>query len=237
MTRYGPVDILWLDAGQVRPPDQDIGMDRLAAMARKHRPDLLIVDRTVGGKYEDYRTPEQEVPEKPLPYAWESCLTMGTQWSYKPGDRYKSARDLVGILVDIVAKGGNLLLDIGPKPDGTLPEEAVARLREIGAWMRVNGEAIHGSRPIAPYKSGRVALTRRGEHVHAISLARDGEEGPPARIVVPIKARAGTAARLLGVDRDLRWSAEGEGTAIEVPEDIAKSPPCRHAWTFRIEAE
>ena len=83
MTDYGPIDILWLDAGQVRPPEQDIQMDRLAAMARAHQPRLIIVDRTVGGRYENYRTPEQEVPDKPLPYVWESCLTMGDQWSFE----------------------------------------------------------------------------------------------------------------------------------------------------------
>ncbi len=91
MTGYGPLDILWLDGGQVRPPEievapghfvknaknMDIDMPRLAAMARSHQPGLIIVDRTVGGRYENYRTPEQEVPEKPLPYAWETCMTMG----------------------------------------------------------------------------------------------------------------------------------------------------------------
>jgi alpha-L-fucosidase len=81
MTGYGHADILWLDAGQVRPPEQDIQMARLAEMACQHQPDLIVVDRTVGGEYENYRTPEQEVPDKPLDYVWESCLTMGTQWS------------------------------------------------------------------------------------------------------------------------------------------------------------
>ena len=105
MTGYGPIDILWLDAGQVRPPDQDIHMPRLAAMARRHQPGLIIVDRTVGGRYENYRTPEQEVPDKPLPYVWESCLTMGNPWSFKPSDKYKSTRTLIHLLVDIVRKG------------------------------------------------------------------------------------------------------------------------------------
>jgi len=98
MTGYGPIDILWLDAGQVRPPEQDLQMDSLAAMARSHQPRLLIVDRTVGGRYENYRTPEQEVPDKPPPYTWETCMTMGDQWSYKPNDKYKSTHRLIHLL-------------------------------------------------------------------------------------------------------------------------------------------
>ncbi|HTE19574.1 MAG TPA: alpha-L-fucosidase, partial [Armatimonadota bacterium] len=113
MSGYGPIDILWLDAGQVRPPTQDLQMDRLVRMARGYQPDLIVVDRTVGGEHENYRTPEQEVPDKPLPYVWETCMTMGDQWSYKPDDRYKSTRQLIHLLVDVVAKGGNFLLNVG----------------------------------------------------------------------------------------------------------------------------
>ncbi len=239
MTGYGRIDILWLDAGQVRPPKQDIQMDRLAAMARRHQPDLIIVDRTVGGKYEDYRTPEQEVPEKPQPYVWESCITMGDQWSFKPNDRYKSTRALVHLLVDIAAKGGNLLLNVGAKPDGELPEEAVSRLREIGDWMKVNGEAIYATRPIAPYKEGRVAFTRRGKAVNAIYMLEEGKEAPPAEIAISsLRPRAGSNVRLLGSGAEISWRpAGGNGMVIEVPRAAVDSPPCRHAIVFRFEIE
>ena len=86
VSRYGPIDILWLDGGQVKPPQQDINMPAIAAMARQHQPGLIIVDRTVGGRYENYRTPEQKVPPKAMPYVWETCMTMGDQWSYKPNE-------------------------------------------------------------------------------------------------------------------------------------------------------
>src|SRR6185369_6959450 len=134
MKDYGPIDILWLDAGQVRPPDQDIKMDTLAAMARSYQPRLIIVDRTVGGRHENYHTPEQEVPDQPPSFVWETCMTMGDQWSFKPEDKYKSTHRLIHLLVDIVGKGGNFLLNVGPQPDGQLPVTALSRLKEIGAW-------------------------------------------------------------------------------------------------------
>ena len=151
-TGYGPIDILWLDGGWARPPHEDLHMDNIAAMARKNQPGLIMVDRTVHGKNEDYRTPEQEVPEKPLAFVWETCMTMGDQWSYKPDDKYKSTYQLIHLFVDIVAKGGNFLLNIGPDSNGELPKVALSRLHEIGDWIKVNGEGIYGTRPIAPYK-------------------------------------------------------------------------------------
>src|SRR5208337_102515 len=205
MSGYGPIDILWLDAGQVRPPEQDIQMDRLAAMARAHQPGLIIVDRTVGGRYENYRTPEQEVPDKALPYVWESCLTMGDQWSYKPGDKYKSTRTLIHLLVDIVSKGGNFLLNVGPDADGQFPPIAQQRLREIGRWMHVNSEAIYGTRSIAPYKEGRVCWTHKDRTVYLIVLAEKDETAPPARVQAPSLKRA-RQVRMLGAADAIPWS-------------------------------
>lgn len=237
MSNYGHVDILWLDGGQVRPPKQDIRMDEVAAMARKHQPHLIIVDRTAGTKHENYRTPEQEVPDKPLSYVWESCLTMGEQWSFKPDDEYKSTRKLIHLLVDIVAKGGNFLLNVGPQPDGQLPAPAVQRLMEIGDWMAVNGEAIHGTRVIEPYKAGRVAFTSRGNAVYAIYMAEDGQESPPAELTIPgPRPAAGSTLTLLGVAEPLKWRSTPQGTIVSIPAAVVQKPPCRHAWAIRYDA-
>ena len=141
------------------------------------------------------------MPDKPLPYVWESCLTMGDQWSYKPGDRYKSTHQLIQLLVDIVGKGGNLLLNVGPQPDGELPPEAVRRLEEIGAWMKVNGEAIHGTRPIAPYKEGQTVFTRKGRSVYAIVLLKEEGDSVPATVVLrAIRPAPGSQVQMLGWD-------------------------------------
>lgn len=236
MTGYGPIDILWLDAGQVRPPQQDIQMDRLVAMARGYQPQLIVVDRTVGGRYENYRTPEQEVPEKPLPYVWETCMTMGDQWSFKPNDSYKSTHRLIHLLVDIVGKGGNFLLNVGPQPDGQLPDAAVERMKEIGAWLNVNGEAIYGTRPIAPYKSGQVVFTRKDRTIHAIYLTDNEDSGLPERVTLnALHPSPGSKVRLLGVNEPLAWSAHGIGQmTIEIPTSIRQSPPCRHAFVFQF---
>jgi alpha-L-fucosidase len=235
MTGYGHIDILWLDGGQVRPPQQEIHMDRLVAMARRHQPHLIVVDRTVG-KFEDYRTPEQEVPERPLPYVWETCMTMGDQWSYKPDDHYKSTRKLIHLLVGIVAKGGNFLLNVGPRPDGTLPPEAVIRLEEIGRWMDVNAEAIHGTRPVAPYQSGQICLTRKGTTLYAIYLANEQEQAPPPQVLLPfLRAKADSRIQLLGCSQACRFQATDAGVTIEVPPTAREHAPCQQAWTFRLQ--
>jgi alpha-L-fucosidase len=251
MSNYGPVDILWLDGGWVQPMtatsprwgkhpcDQDIDMPRIAAMARERQPGLIIVDRAVDGPYQNYRTPEQEIPATPPDHVWETCLTMATSWSHVATDTYKPVSELVHTLVEIVAKGGNLLLNIGPSAAGEFAPAAYDRLRGLGAWMAVNGEAIHATRAVAPYAEGRLRFTRLPDGtVHAIYLAGEGETAPPAQVAVTAFApAAGSPVRLLGVEEPLSWERRGEGFVIAVPEDARRRPPCAHAWAFRFTPE
>ncbi len=253
MTGYGPVDILWLDGAWVRPLanmpeefsswarkgnfDQNIDITRIAAMARQHQPGLIVVDRWVSGPEENYLTPEQKVPGQPLGVPWESCVTMATSWSYIVTDRYKSVRELVHLLVDVVAKGGNLLLNIGASPEGEWSPEAYDRLQGLGAWMNVNGEAMYGTRPVAPYKEGRFCLTRNRntQSLYAICLAESSETAPPAEFHVPVRTLGeGAGVHLLGYPGDVRWRKDGSGIIVSIPEGARRRPPCEHAWTIKI---
>ena len=232
---YGPIDILWLDGGQVQPPTQDINIPAIAAMARRHQPGLIIVDRTVGGRYENYQTPEQTVPDKALPFVWESCITLGSDWGFKPNDDYKSTRYLIHLLVDIVAKGGNLLLNVGPDPDGRFPDTAVERLAEMGRWLDVNGEAIYGTRAVAPYKIGRTCLTKKGATVYLIYLAAENESAPPARLSLT-EVTGGKSVRMLGSKTPVAYTFDPQGgLLIEIPESLRNNLPCEHAWVLAVE--
>ena len=214
MTRYGPIDTLWLDGGQVRPPDQDIRMHEIAAMGRRHQPGLIMADRTVGNEFEDFITPEQTIPDEPPGVPWESCLTMGNSWKYVPGDEYKSTAQLLRMLVEIVAKGGNLLLGVGPSPEGTLPPEALIRLKEIGAWMAVNGEAIHGTRAIAPYRDGDVFYTAKGDEAFAIIF---GDPAPGEVVLHKLRPGHGEPVHLLGRARPIKCEETGDVIRVSLP--------------------
>jgi alpha-L-fucosidase len=160
---YGKMDLLWLDGGQVQPAssgsglwkgkviNQDIKMDEIARMARSYQPGLIVVDRAVEGPNQNYLTPEQQIPQKPLSYPWETCMTMGGSWSYVKNEQYKPIDVIIRNLSLIVSRGGNYLLNIAPSELGEWDSAAYKRLEGIGAWMKVNGEAIYGTEPIEPY--------------------------------------------------------------------------------------
>lgn len=250
---YGKIDILWLDGGWVQPLpkstarpkeissnwiDQDIDMDHIAAMGRSYNPALIVVDRAVGSVNENYHTPEQQIPDKPLDYPWETCMTMGNSWSYVPGDQYKSAFTLIHYLVDIVAKGGNYLLNIGPGPDGDFDPEAYKRLTDIGNWLKINGMAIYNTRPIAPYKENNICFTHGNNGpVYAIYLCSETETTLPEIIHFRgIKPKKGASITLLGNNKPLKWKTTDGETLIQIPEKLRQHPPSQYAWAFCLGA-
>jgi len=236
MAGYGHIDILWLDGGQVRPPRQDIDMNGLAAMARSHQPGLLVVDRTVTGPNENYRTPENQVPGQLVPYPWETCMPMATSWSYVPNDKYKSPGAIVRTLCRIVARGGCLLLNIGPSPEGDFAPDAYDRLRKVGEWMKVNSEAIYEARPIKPYEQGHWVFTsRRDGNIYAILLAKDDQETLPNQVAIPAEILGvRTKVQLLGFG-ELEVGESGDGKPVfTIPEGAREELRGHYAWAFKL---
>lgn len=250
MTGYGKVDILWLDGGWVRPKksidttvewqrgiqyDQDIDMPKIAAMGRQKQPGLIVVDRTVSGQYENYTTPEQEVPEVPLDHPWESCITMGNSWSYVPGDHYKSVQQIVQLLVKIVSRGGNLLMNIGPGPDGDWDPVAYERLKGISTWMKINGEGIYNSKSVAPYSTGNIFYTKakNDKAIYAFMLSDQEKVTLPA--TVSIKAGKPRKIILLGSKQNLKWKQQNDEVIISIPAGLQKNSGLSEAACFKLE--
>ena len=241
MHNYGAVDILWLDGGWVRPLEtvneevlswgapipefsQEIDMPKIAAMARKAQPGILMVDRTVHGPYENYQTPEQKIPEKQLAYPWESCMTLGGAWGFVPNDQYKSASKIIHSLIEITAKGGSLLLGVGPKADGTLPQEVINRLEEIGNWTNVNGDAIYNTRTAKNYHEGNTWFTQSkdGKTKYALVCLPEGKAAPSFvewSGNIPGKR---TKIKLLQTGKAMKWTLDGDKVKVWLPKDVIK---------------
>jgi alpha-L-fucosidase len=250
---YGKIDILWLDGGWVkkmteeevykyitakeykfsRIQNQDIRMDELVEKARRKQPGLIVVDRAVYGKNQNYLTPENRVPEKALPYPWESCIIAGGGWSWVPNAKYMSGRDAIQLLVDIVIKGGNLLFNIAPGPLGQWHNEAYRLLEDMGIWMKVNSEAIYGTRAIAPYKEGKVCISKKGDHTLFLYYMAAENEIMPLRVGMNTFSLPVQAKVELMDGTSLKWQKNGSGFVINIPEKIRMAPPSKYVWVMK----
>lgn len=248
---YGSLDILWLDGGWVRPKytvdtsvdwqksipyDQDIDMPRIAKMARQHQPGLLFVDRTVSGEYENYVTPEQSIPDHYLPYPWESCMTLGNSWSYVPNDEYKTTNKVLHILTDVVSRNGNLLLNIGPSPKGDWDPKAYERLKEIGDWLKINGEAIYntvGDSIIGA--QGKIVFTLNGKNVYGIYRGDEKDPKLPNKVnISQLPKNKIRKVSLLGSSSNIKWKCNNDKLEIEIPNAVREKNLSKNVWVFKI---
>lgn len=243
MHKYGSMDILWLDGGWVRPLEtvndevrawganipawsQDIDMPKIAGMARKAQPGILIVDRTVHGPYENYQTPEQKVPATQLPHPWESCMTLGNAWGFVNNEQYKSARQVIHTLIEVVAKGGSLLLGLGPQADGKMPDEVISRMEEIGKWTSRNGEAIYNTRITTVYNDEDTWFTqsKNGKTVYALHCL-EGKQIPKSITIQANLPLSGTEIKLLETGKAVRWKKIGNVVEISLPANLPSNLP------------
>ena len=193
--------------------------DRSSAGPRKDNPALISADRCAGGACENVITPEQSIPKNPIAVPWESCITIGKSWGYHFEDEYKPVRKIVHMLIDVVAKGGNLALNVGPQPDGRLPHQALERMAALGAWLKVNGEAIYDTRPMPPFRKGDWAFTRNRKTgaEYAIRLWKEGESQTGRQTVPGVEA---AKVVHLGTGREAQCAKQADGVAFDIPADF-----------------
>jgi alpha-L-fucosidase len=199
-------------------------------------PDGVIDDR-FGVQHSDFTSPEYETLTEIQEKKWEECRGLGRSFGYNraEGEKETIAKDaLIYLLVDIVSKNGNLLLDVGPEADGTIPAVQIDRLDALGAWLKVNGAAIYGTRPWtrAEGETGdrrKVRFTKNGSTVYAVIL---GEPSGKTVVLRDVQPKAGTKVSLVGVSGELKWKQNGENVEVELP---GGALPSKYAVTVKME--
>jgi alpha-L-fucosidase len=215
MTQYGKVDVLWYDVDWPLSPQQ-WESEKMNRMVFQLQPEIIVNNRN--GLAGDFSTPEQEIVAARSGRAWETCMTMNDSWGYhKADDSWKSPKTIVRNLVTCAQGGGNYLLNIGPKPDGSIPEESVRILTEVGRWMEKNGPTIYQSEPCREGAHPYADYTRKGNTLYIHVSFWPGETpasnwlkffNPPAVVAVGGLRSKVKSARLFASGRPVAFEQD-----------------------------
>lgn len=240
LTNYGKIDMICLDmwlGAKVWPQLRDTVMK-----LRELQPHVMLRNRGIGN-YGDYFTPERAVPtsevgsDKP----WFCINPLGTDFSYDPiASNYKGTDWIVRTLVDTVAKGGGLMVGVGPSAQGEFHPEAIRQMKATGTWLKVNGDAIYATRPRDGERWGEgdsIRFTRSKDRRFVFAILTDW---PGTEIVLKgVRPKERSTLTLLGAERPLEWSFDSNrGTIVRIPQNLqeAANRPCSHAWTLKVES-
>lgn len=206
LINYGKIDILFIDGPG----------DGLREYAWKLNPELVITR-------DEMKTPEQVTPDAPLPRPWEACYTMGTDWGYKPtNDPHKTGTEIINKLIEIRAKGGNFLLNVGPKPDGEIQIEQQDRLREVALWNFANSEAIYKVKPLPSIREQNIWYTQSndGKIIYSYVLRSSAEDwnwGERRNMILThVKGSQNTKVSVLGYGSELLEYKQGADAKLYV---------------------
>jgi len=217
LSNYGPIDILWWDTPKNMTPER---AKKFLPIIAKY-PKLITNNRLGGGIKGDLETPEQYIPATGFPGRnWEVCMTMNDTWGYKSWDHnWKSGKDLLLKLSEIVSKGGNFLLNVGPTSEGLIPQASIDRLRYVGRWMKKNSEAIYGTtaNPFSWLPWGRATLKGNKLYLHVYDWPRDG------MLKLPLRNKVNKAYLLVDPENQLKVESNKEHVEISVPAEAPDS--------------
>ena len=226
ITNYDPY-MLWFDGNWEQPWTKEMGAD-VYTFIKKLSPGVVVNNRLGKGTHKtmgpdivgDYATPEQVVGKMNLDMPWESCITICNQWAWKPNDKMKSLQQCIQTLASTAGGNGNLLFNVGPMMDGRIEKRQVDRLKEMGEWMKLNGEAIYGTKAGPFMPDSIMAATRKGNRINLMLFKKNGDQ-----LIIPnIEGRKIIRAYFMG-RQDLSF-VQGESTiSINLP-TLLPDPNC-----------
>lgn len=226
ITNYDPY-MLWFDGNWEQPWTKEMGAD-VYTFIKKLSPSVVINNRLGKGTHKtmgpdivgDYATPEQVVGKMNLDMPWESCITICNQWAWKPNDKMKSLQQCIQTLVSTAGGNGNLLFNVGPMMDGRIEKRQVDRLKETGEWLKVNGDAIYGTKAGPFLPDSMMAATRKGNKINLMLLKKVGDQ-----LVLPnIEGRKILRAFFMN-GTNLSYEQAATTTSINLPK-VLPDPNC-----------